>query len=74
MLREGALWQTGKHILMFDEGKSIHMLQILTNEKIAVESKSRGLQFYTFWGISMGIKRRLIDIAKKITFYFLQNV
>jgi hypothetical protein len=35
---------------------------------------SRGLQFYTFFGISIGIKRRLIDIAKKITFYFLQNV
>jgi hypothetical protein len=34
----------------------------------------RGLQFYTFLGISIGIKRRLIDIAKKITFYFLQNV
>ncbi len=35
---------------------------------------TRGLQFYTFFGISIGIKRRLIDIAKKITFYFLQNV
>ncbi len=35
---------------------------------------SRGLQFYTFFGISIGIKRRLIDIAKKITFSFLQNV
>ncbi len=35
---------------------------------------SRGLQFYTFFGISIGIKQRLIDIAKKITFYFLQNV
>jgi hypothetical protein len=33
---------------------------------------NRGLQFYTFFGISIGIKRRLIDIAKKITFYFLQ--
>jgi hypothetical protein len=33
----------------------------------------RGLQFYTFFGISTGIKQRLIDIAKKITFYFLQN-
>jgi hypothetical protein len=33
-----------------------------------------GLQFYTFFGISIGIKRRFIDIAKKITFYFLQNV
>ncbi len=36
--------------------------------------RARGLQFYTFFGISIGIKRRLIDIAKKITFYFLQNV
>jgi hypothetical protein len=27
--------------------------------------RSRGLQFYTFFGISIGIKRRLIDIAKK---------
>ncbi len=34
----------------------------------------RGLQFYTFFGISIGITRRLIDIGKKITFYFLQNV
>jgi hypothetical protein len=33
-----------------------------------------GLQFYTFFGISIGITRRLIDIGKKITFYFLQNV
>jgi hypothetical protein len=30
---------------------------------------SRGLQFYTVFGISIGITRRLIDIAKKITFY-----
>jgi hypothetical protein len=34
----------------------------------------RGLQFYTFFGISIGIKRRIIDNGKKITFYFLQNV
>ncbi len=34
----------------------------------------RGLQFYTFFGISIGITRRMIDIGKKITFYFLQNV
>jgi hypothetical protein len=34
----------------------------------------RGLQFYTFSGISIGITRRMIDIGKKITFYFLQNV
>ncbi len=38
------------------------------------DAHTRGLQFYTFFGISIGIKRRLIDIAKKITFYFLQNV
>ncbi len=31
----------------------------------------RGLQFYTFFGFSIGIKRRMIDITKK---YFLQNV
>ncbi len=35
---------------------------------------SRGLQFYTFFGISIGITRRMIDIGKKIAFYFLQNV
>jgi hypothetical protein len=27
-----------------------------------------------FFGISTGIKQRMIDIGKKITFYFLQNV
>jgi hypothetical protein len=31
----------------------------------------RGLQFYTFFGISTGITRRMIDIGKKLTFYFL---
>jgi hypothetical protein len=31
---------------------------------------TRGLQFYTFFGISIGITRRMIDIGKKITFYF----
>jgi hypothetical protein len=35
---------------------------------------NRGLQFYNFFEISIGIKRRLIDIAKKITFHFLQTV
>ncbi len=40
----------------------------------SVELSIRGLQFYTLFGISIGIKRRLIDIGKKITFYFLQNV
>ncbi len=35
---------------------------------------NRGLQFYTFFGISIGITRRMIDIGKKITFYFLKNV
>jgi hypothetical protein len=35
---------------------------------------SRGLQFYTFFGISIGITRRMTDIGQKITFYFLQNV
>ncbi len=28
----------------------------------------RGLQFYTFFGISIGIKRRMIDIGKKLLF------
>ncbi len=28
----------------------------------------------TFWGISIGIKRRMIDIGKKIRFWFLQTV
>jgi hypothetical protein len=32
---------------------------------------ARGLQYYTIFGISIGIKRRMIDIGKKITFYFL---
>jgi hypothetical protein len=36
--------------------------------------QGRGLQFSTFFGISTGITRRMIDIGKKITFYFLQNV
>ncbi len=35
---------------------------------------TRGLQFYTVFGISIGITQRMIDIGKKITFYFLQNV
>ncbi len=35
---------------------------------------NRGLQFYTFFGISIWITWRMIDIGKKITFYFLQNV
>jgi hypothetical protein len=35
---------------------------------------TRGLQFYNFFGISIGIKWRMIAIGKKITFYFLQNV
>jgi hypothetical protein len=35
---------------------------------------SRGLQFYTFFKISLGIKRRMIDTGKKITFNFLKNV
>jgi hypothetical protein len=34
----------------------------------------RGLQLYTFFGISIGIKRRMIDNGKKLTFYFLLNV
>jgi hypothetical protein len=36
-------------------------------------SCNRGLQFYTFFGILIGITWRMIDICKKITFYFLQN-
>jgi hypothetical protein len=35
---------------------------------------ARVLQFYTFFGISIGIKCKMIDISKKITFYFLLNV
>jgi hypothetical protein len=35
---------------------------------------NRGLQFYTFFGISIGITWRMIDIGKKITFNFLQKV
>ncbi len=31
---------------------------------------NRGLQLYTFFGIPIEIKRRMIDIGKKITFYF----
>ncbi len=33
-----------------------------------------GFNFIFFFGISIGITRRMIDISKKITFYFLQNV
>ncbi len=33
-------------------------------------AKSRGLQFYTFFGISIGITRRMIDIGKKLLFTF----
>ncbi len=33
-----------------------------------------GFNFILFFGISIGITRRMIDIGKKITFYFLQNV
>ncbi len=38
------------------------------------ENQCKRLQFYTYFGISIGIKRRVIDNGKKITFYFLQNV
>ncbi len=31
---------------------------------------TRGLQFYTFFGISIGITRRIIDMGKKIIFTF----
>ncbi len=41
-------------------------------------SQSLSLSAYTVGGFNvsnlMGIKRRMIDIDKKITFYFLQNV
>jgi hypothetical protein len=30
-----------------------------------------GFNFILFFGISIGIKRRMIDTGKKITFYFL---
>jgi hypothetical protein len=35
---------------------------------------NKGLQFYTFLGISLGIKRRNDRYWQKITFYFFQNV
>ncbi len=35
---------------------------------------SRGLQFYTFIGIWLGIKRRMIDLSKKITFYLFEKM
>jgi hypothetical protein len=34
----------------------------------------KGASILYFFGISIGITRRLIDIGKKINFYFLQNV
>jgi hypothetical protein len=37
---------------------------------LAATRHTRGLQFYTIFGNSLGIKRRMIDIGKKITFYF----
>jgi len=36
--------------------------------------KLRGFDFILFFGISIGIKLRMIDISKKITFLFLLNV
>jgi hypothetical protein len=47
---------------------------LMESKIITVGVYIRGLQFYTFFGISTGITRRMIDIGKKITFYFLQNV
>jgi hypothetical protein len=38
---------------------------------------NRGLQFEAFWGISLGIKQKMIDIGKKVTFLLykiLENV
>ncbi len=57
---------------MIADGYELHIDDRFTEHKKHVYI--RGLQFYTFFGISIGITRRLIDIAKKITFYFLQNV
>jgi hypothetical protein len=39
-----------------------------TVEDLNVRLYSLGLQFYTFFGISIGIKRRMIDIGKKNNF------
>jgi len=36
-------------------------------------TSSRGLQFYTFFGISKGIKLGMVDIAKILYFYFRKN-
>jgi hypothetical protein len=35
---------------------------------------TRGLQFYTFFGISIGITRRMIDIDKKLLFTFCKMI
>jgi hypothetical protein len=45
-----------------------------TDYNLQKRAHIRGLQFYTFFGIIIGITRRMIDIGKKIMFYFLQNV
>ncbi len=54
-------------------GQHKHFLQSQNLETFK-RLQSRGLQFYTFFGISIGIKRRMIAIGQKVTFYFLQNV
>jgi hypothetical protein len=35
---------------------------------------SRGLELFTFFGISIGMTRRIINFWAKITFYFLEYV
>jgi hypothetical protein len=39
-------------------------------QSFAETLQARGLQLFTFFGISIGIKRRMIDIGKKITIHF----
>ncbi len=62
-------YRTGEAALASQPGTSRHCMTVP-----GLSVYRRGLQFYTFFGISIGITRRLIDIGKKITFYFLQNV
>jgi hypothetical protein len=44
-----------------------------TNTESSLRAKG-GFNFILFFGISIGIKWRMIDMGKKIIFGFLQNV
>jgi hypothetical protein len=41
---------------------------------IEIAVQNRGLNFIYFFGISKGIERKMKDIGKIMSLYFLQNV